>query len=70
MLLEKLNHYGIRGIANDWFSSYLSDRTQFVSINGFNSDYKNVKYVNCKNLCSKHCIILLQKKAIRINSFA
>ena len=44
ILLEKLNHYGIRGIANDWFRSYLSDRTQFISINGFNSDYKTVKY--------------------------
>ena len=44
ILLEKLNHYDIRGIANDWFWSYLSDRTQFISINGFNSDYKTVKY--------------------------
>ena len=47
ILLEKLNHYGIRGIANDYldrFRSYLSDRTQFVSINGFNSNYKTVKY--------------------------
>ena len=44
VLLEKLNRYGIRGISNDWFRSYLSDRTQFVSINGFNSDYKTVKY--------------------------
>ena len=44
ILLEKLNHYGIRGIANDWFRSYLSDKTEFVSINGFNSDYKTLKY--------------------------
>ena len=38
-LLSKLNYYGIRGIANDWFKSYLSNRSQFVSINGFNSDH-------------------------------
>ena len=44
ILLEKLDHYGIRGISNDWFRSYLSDRSQFVSINGFNCDYKTIKY--------------------------
>ena len=32
ILCHKLNHYGIRGIANQWFSSYLSFRQQFVSI--------------------------------------
>ena len=31
-------NYGIRGVCNDWFKSYLSDRQQFVSINGYNSD--------------------------------
>ena len=41
MLLEKVNHYGITGV---WFRFCLSDRTQVVSINGFNSDYKTVKY--------------------------
>ena len=44
ILLEKLNCYGIKGLSNDWFRSYLSDRTQFVSINSFNSDCKTVKY--------------------------
>ena len=33
ILLAKLNHYGIRGVSNDWFKSYLSNRSQYVSIN-------------------------------------
>ena len=41
ILLQKLNHYGIRSVANNWFNSYLSNRTQFVSINGFHSKTKN-----------------------------
>ena len=37
ILLAKLNHYGIRGVSNDWFKSYLSNRSQYVSINGYDS---------------------------------
>ena len=37
ILLAKLNHYGIRGVSNDWFKSYLSNRNQYVYINGFDS---------------------------------
>ena len=33
ILLHKLSHYGIRDIANCWFSSYLFNRKQFVTIN-------------------------------------
>jgi hypothetical protein len=32
ILLHKLNVYGIRGLANKWIESYLSNRTQFVEI--------------------------------------
>ena len=31
ILLCKLHHFGIRGIINDWFSSYLSDRLQLTT---------------------------------------
>ena len=37
ILIQKLNHFGIRGVANNWFSSYLQNRSQYVSINGFSS---------------------------------
>ena len=42
ILLTKLQYYGIRGVSNDWFASYLSNRRQFVSLNGINSDYQTI----------------------------
>ena len=42
ILIQKLNHYGIRGVANNWFSSYLQNRSQYVSINGFNSKLEHI----------------------------
>ena len=44
ILLAKLNHYGIRGVSNDWFKSYLSNRNQYVSINGYDS---GLGAINC-----------------------
>ena len=43
-LLQKLNAYGIRGVANDLLKSYLTDRAQQVSVNGTLSDMEQVKF--------------------------
>ena len=44
ILLHKLSHYGIRDITNCWFSSYLSNGKQFVTINGFDSEIQIFQY--------------------------
>ena len=44
ILLARVEHYGISGMANNWFKSYLFDRKQFVSINGHISNQTSVKY--------------------------
>ena len=44
ILLSKLDHYGIRGISNNWFKPYLPNRKQFVSIHGCDSELAEI---NC-----------------------
>ena len=44
ILLTKLKHYGIKGIANDWFKSYLTGRSQYTSVNGFDSEHRDMNY--------------------------
>ena len=42
ILCDKLNTYGLRGKINDLFKSYLCNRKQYVSLNGFDSSLQDV----------------------------
>ena len=42
ILCEKIKAYGLRGNVNNLLKSYLTDRKQYVSINGFDSDTRDV----------------------------
>ena len=42
ILLLKLHHYGIRGVAYNWFQSHLPDRQQFVCANGHDSNHLSI----------------------------
>ena len=44
VLIDKLQHYGIRGQALQWFKSYLSTRQQYVYLNGTKSALKPITY--------------------------
>ena len=44
ILFTKLEYYGIRGIALDWFKSYLSGRKQFVE---YNNVYSSNASISC-----------------------
>ena len=43
IILDKLNHYGIRGIANNWFQNYLTNRQQYVQLENSRSSLKPIK---------------------------
>ena len=44
ILLQRLEHIGIKGTALEWFKSYLSDRFQFVNVNNKSSIHTKVRH--------------------------
>jgi len=42
ILLGKLHHYGIRGLAHDLMASYLTNRSQYVEMNGVQSSCSKI----------------------------
>ena len=44
ILLKKLEHYGVRGHALKWFTSYLADRKQYTTVNNIDSQLKDILY--------------------------
>ena len=45
ILLDKLHHYGMHGNMNEWFESYSPGRKQIISIDGADSELRELKHV-------------------------
>ena len=81
-----MNYCGVRGTSNNWFSSYLENTTQFVSINGYTSDCHFIccsvpegsnlgpllllVYINDLNYKIKHCLAFRFADDTRLLNFS
>ena len=59
ILILKLHNYGIRGIVNNYFSSYLKDRYQFLSCGNIVSDKLPISFGVPQGSVLGHLLFLL-----------
>ena len=59
ILLDKMQFYGITGLANKWFSSYLDNRKQYCRVNGTTSSIENIDIGVSQGSCLGPLLFLL-----------
>ena len=73
ILLNKLDKYGIHGVCNDWFRSYLNNRKLLCKINTaenttIKSDYFNITYGTAQGSCLGPLLFILFTNDIHLLS--
>ena len=73
ILLNKLDKYGIWGVCNDWFRSYLNNRRLLCKINTaenttIKSDYFNITYGTAQGSCLGPLLFILFTNDIHLLS--
>ena len=67
ILLGKLEHYGIRGLSNKWFQSYLTNRYQRVKIGSILSDENLITCgVHKEVFSAQSCFLYIYKRHQRV----
>ena len=59
ILLENIDYYGIRGVAKDWFHSYLDNQKQCVACNRSHSSIKPISTGVAQESVSKPLLLLV-----------
>ena len=54
-----MNHYGVRGISQEWFKSYLTNRQQFTTVNNRQSEFSSTEFGGNQGSILGHLLFLI-----------